>query len=88
MRRRILRVKTGEGLHIGPCYELSRQAKNYPCRITVKTRRGIFNAKSGLQLLEAGMEPGEPAELCCDGPGEEEADAGLSSFVQRYFESE
>ncbi len=88
MCRQLLRVKTVEGLHVGPCYELSRQAKRHPCRITVKTRRGMFDAKSGLQLLEAGMEPGERVELCFDGSGEEEAEAALECFVLRYFESE
>lgn len=88
MYRRSLTVKAEEGLHVGPCYELSRQAKHYLCNITVTTRRGKFNAKSGLQLLEAGMEPGEKVELCCEGVDAEKADAALDGFVMQYFESQ
>ena len=34
------------GLHVGPSYELSKLAKKYPCKISVKTRHGVFNVKS------------------------------------------
>lgn len=86
MRTRKLIVKEGEGFHVGPCYELSRRAKRYSCDITVWTKRGAFDAKSGLQMLEAGMMPGERVELCYDGTGAEEADEALDSFLLKYFD--
>lgn len=73
------------GLHVGPSYELSKLAKKYPCKISVKTRHGVFNVKSGLQLLQAGLEPYETAEFYYDGIGEEEADKAIEDFLQQFF---
>ena len=86
MNKRTIFVETG--LHIGPSYELAKTAKKYPCEITVKTRHGIFNVKSGLQLLQAGLEPGEKAEFLCDGISENEADKAIEKFFLQFFENE
>ena len=85
---RMLTVRTMEGLHVGPCYDLSRRAKCYSCSITVKTRRGVYNVKSGLQLLQAGLGPGEKAEFCFEGEKAETEREKMKIFIMQYFEIE
>lgn len=78
---RRLKVSLPEGLHVGPGYLFCRLARRWPCRITLSTRHGTYNAKSVLELLQAGLGPGAEVELQCDGAGESEAGEILAAFL-------
>lgn len=78
-------MKLKKGLHVGPCYELSKWAKQYPCSISVKTRRGKFNAKSGLQLLQAGLEPDEYVEFYFNGDKETQASIDMNNHMEQFL---
>lgn len=81
MFTRRLTVSLPEGIHVGPGYAFCRLARRWPCQVTLSTRHGIYNAKSGLEVLQAGLGPGAEVELQCDGIGEEEAGQALAAFL-------
>ncbi len=81
MFRKKLTVGFPEGLHVGPGYELSRRARRYPCRVELRTAKGTFDAKNGLQVLRAGVGPGGELELVCEGEREAEAGEALYAFL-------
>lgn len=87
MFRQRVSVAFPEGLHVGPAYQLAKLAKAWPCQVYVSSPHGTFPAKSGMEVLRAGVGPGGQVELICEGEGEQEAGLALTAFLRGEIHS-
>ena len=78
-----VRVIDETGLHLKPAGILCKKAVKYSSTVKIKTRDGIYNAKSVLSVLGACVRCGEEIELICEGEDEEEAFKTLTQEISQ-----
>lgn len=66
-------IKNLTGLHLRPAGMLCKEAMKYKCQVTFRFNNHVFNAKSVLSVLGAGVKNGFELEFVCSGEDEEEA---------------
>ncbi len=66
-------IQNPTGLHLRPAGILCKEAIKYQSRITFRLKGSIFNAKSVLSVLGAGVKKGYELEFICEGADEEKA---------------
>lgn len=61
------------GLHARPASELAKIAMKYTSDIQLKVKDSIYNAKSILNIMSAGIKSKTEIEIICNGEDEKEA---------------
>lgn len=85
MIRRKVVIRNSTGLHARPASKFVLEAKKYESDITARDLRhsgSPFNAKSIMSVLVANVPSRATIEICCDGPDEREAMAGMVDVVE------
>ena len=75
-------IQNSTGLHLRPAGILCKEAIKYQSRITFKFKEHVFNAKSGLSVLGAGVKSGQELEFMCEGEDEKEALNAITMIIQ------
>lgn len=81
MVSRTVEIVNETGLHTRPGNQFVKEAKQFPCDITVKKGDKEFSAKSLLKLMKVGISKGDHIEIICDGEEEASALEHLCTFV-------
>lgn len=77
-----VKVQNPSGLQVDAAGAFCTLAMEFKCKTTFFYRgENEANIKSVLSILGAGIIGGETIEICCDGPGEEEALLALSNHI-------
>lgn len=66
-------LKNEEGLHARPATEIAKTASKYTCSINFDIQGNLYNAKSVLTIMAAGIKNNTQIEIICDGVDEEQA---------------
>lgn len=74
-------LKNETGLHARPASELAKTAMKYKSNIDLKVGTNIYNAKSILNIMSAGIKSKTEIEIICDGEDEKEA---LEQLVEGF----
>ena len=69
------------GLHARPASELAKIAMNYKSNIDLKIGENVYNAKSILNIMSAGIKSKTEIEVICNGVDEEEA---LNKIIEGF----
>ena len=75
-------IQNSTGLHLRPAGILCKEAIKYQSRITFKFKEHVFNAKSVLSVLGAGVKSGQELEFMCEGEDEKEALNAITMIIQ------
>lgn len=75
-------VVDAEGLHARPAGALVKEAKKYPCKITIGKGGKSSDAKKMFGLMGLGIKGGETMTVTTEGEQEEEAAAALEAFLK------
>ena len=75
-------IQNTTGLHLRPAGMLCIEAIKYQSRITFRFNNHIFNAKSVLSVLGAGVKCGNELEFICEGVDEVEALNAIVSIIE------
>ena len=70
-------IKNAEGLHARPATEIAKSAIQYTSSIQIDVNGNIYNAKSVLYIMSAGIKNCTEITVICDGVDEEKALEGL-----------
>ena len=70
------------GLHARPANELLKAAQQYKSKVQIATDNRLFNAKSLLGILGAGVDCGMEIEIVCTGEDEEKACREIVALIQ------
>lgn len=88
MISRTIDIKNPTGLHLRPAGVLCNLANHYEC--SVKFRVGddpdIFNAKSIICVLGAGVKYGDSITIICEGADEEQAAETIAAKIESGLE--
>lgn len=71
-----------EGLHARPAGALVKEAKKYPCKITVAKGGKYADAKKMFGLMGLGIKNGETITVTAEGEQEQEAATSLEEFLK------
>ena len=74
-------LKNEEGLHARPATEIAKNASKYTCSINLDIQGNLYNAKSVLTIMSAGIKNNTQIKIICDGVDEKEA---LSEIVEIF----
>lgn len=66
-------VVAKSGLHARPANLLIKKAQHYHSKVEIAVDGKLFDAKSLLGILAAGVDCGTEIEVICEGPDEEDA---------------
>ena len=66
-------VRNRSGLHMRPAQVFVRSVSKFPCEVTLRVGERLFNGKSILGLMTAGVRQSAQVEIRCSGEGEREA---------------
>lgn len=75
-------IQNPTGLHLRPAGILCKEAMKYQSRITFKFKEHVFNAKSVLSVLGAGVKNGYELEFICEGEDEKEALNAIVAIIE------
>lgn len=75
-------IKNPTGLHLRPAGLLCKEALQYQAKITFRVKGQIYNAKSVLSVLGAGVKCGYELEFICEGTDEQEALKAMIALVK------
>lgn len=75
-------IQNPTGLHLRPSGILCKEAMKYQSRVTFRFREHIFNAKSVLSVLGAGVKSGDEMEVICEGKDEAEALNAIIKIIE------
>lgn len=70
------------GLHLRPAGVLCKEAMKYKSRITFRFKGHVFNTKSVLSVLGAGVKYGNDLEIMCQGEDEAEALEAIIGLIE------
>ena len=74
-------LKNETGLHARPASELTKLASTFKCNINLVVGEKVFNPKSILAVMGAGVKANTEIEIQCDGEDEEQA---LKALVEAF----
>lgn len=74
-------LKNETGLHARPASELTKLASTFKCNINLVAGEKVFNPKSILAVMSAGVRVNTEIEIQCDGEDEEQA---LQALVEAF----
>ena len=77
-----LTVVNPSGLHLRPAGVLSQTAMKFKSDITIVSGEKKIVAKSGVNVMSAGIKCGTEITLICDGEDEEEAMKTVSQAIE------
>lgn len=80
--RQIL-VRTEAGLHARPAVLFVELASKFKAKILVEKGDNVYNAKSIISVLSAGIRQGEKITLVIEGDDEDIADQALQDFFKK-----
>ena len=75
-------IQNPTGLHLRLAGILCKEAMKYQSRITFKFKEHVFNAKSVLSVLGAGVKNGYELEFICEGEDEKEALNAIVAIIE------
>ena len=75
-------IQNPTGLHLRPAGILCKEAMKYQSRITFKFKEHVFNVKSVLSVLGAGVKNGYELEFICEGEDEKEALNAIVAIIE------
>ncbi len=75
-------IQNPTGLHLRPAGLLCQEALKYDCKIKFKVKDQLYNAKSVLSVLGAGVKCGYELEFICDGSDEQKALEAMITLVK------
>ncbi len=70
------------GLHARPAGMLAKAAMAYPCQITITAPSGTADAKRLMSIMRLAAKAGMEITVTCEGDREEEAAAGMETFLK------
>lgn len=73
------------GLHARPAALLVKTAGSFTCDVAVVRKDKVFNAKSILSVMSAGVKEGETITVRTHGEGEAEALAAVLALIKAGF---
>ena len=85
MVTRTVQIRNPMGLHARPAAVLLKEAKRFPCAVTLAIAGKTISVRSILALLSAEITCGSTVEIRCDGEREEEALDALCFAVSNGF---
>ncbi|MCT4593925.1 MAG: HPr family phosphocarrier protein [Anaeromicrobium sp.] len=85
MYKREVTVQNETGLHARPASIFVKEANKYTSNISISIGQKIFNAKSIMGILSAGIKKGTKIEISADGKDSKEAVDNLVSLVESNF---
>lgn len=74
-------IKDPVGIHARPAGLLVKEAKKYPCQITLQKGDKSADATKLMAIMGLGIKCGEEVTFLLEGEGEEEAATRLTEFV-------
>lgn len=81
MVTKTITIKNAEGLHARPATEIAKSATQYTASVQLDVMGNVFNAKSVLNIMSAGIKNSTQIKVICDGVDEEKA---LEGVVQTF----
>ncbi|MDD3337364.1 MAG: HPr family phosphocarrier protein [Lachnospiraceae bacterium] len=81
MVREKVTVKAKSGLHARPANLLIKTAQKYKCKVEIEVDNKIFNAKSLIGILAAGIDCGTEVSVICTGDDEEAASKEVVELI-------
>lgn len=73
-----------DGFHVRLVGAFVKEAKKYPCAVTVEKNEHRVNAKNMFHVMELGIMKGETINIIVDGVKEEEAIAALEECLKAH----
>lgn len=80
MQKNNIIVKEKDGLNLDFISTFCKESNKYNCKIHIKFKNGVYNAKSILSILSASIKFNDNFELICEGIDEQEALNNLLKF--------
>ncbi|MBW7571490.1 HPr family phosphocarrier protein [Caproiciproducens faecalis] len=77
-----VKIQLKYGLHARPAGTLAKLAQQYPCDVKMQLNEKIFNIKSIMGVISAGVKCGTEVELICNGTDERKALHELIGAIQ------
>lgn len=82
MTKKKVTVVAKTGLHARPANMLIKEAQRYQSTVEIAVDGNIFDAKSLLGILAAGVNCGMEIEILCSGPDEAAACEGITELIE------
>jgi phosphocarrier protein HPr len=77
-------IKNGVGLHARPASDFVKSALRYKSKITITSQLGkLYNAKSIVSVLSAGIRQFDTISLAAEGDDEQEAISSLVTLIEK-----
>lgn len=83
MVRKVVEIKSEDGLRARAAALFVQTASNYQSLITIERENKKINAKSIMGVLSLGVVQGDDIQLTANGPDEQEAVAALIELVSK-----
>lgn len=74
------------GIHCRPSSLIAREAMDYAGSITVRTDRGVANARSILELVGLAVGRGQRVRITVAGPDEEAVALHFAALFEQHFD--
>ena len=81
MIKKSVKIKLSGGLEARPIAVLVQVASQYESRVYLETGDKKVNAKSIMGMMSLGLDNGEELEVVAEGSDEEQAVAGIETFL-------
>ena len=82
MQKFAFTITDPEGFHARPAGMFVKEAKKYPCTVTVEKGNKRADARKMFGLMGLGIKGGDTIAISVEGAQEEEAAAGLKAFME------
>lgn len=82
MTKKEIRINLESGLEARPVALLVQEASKYESKIYIQSGDKRVNAKSIMGMMTLGMDISEELEVLADGPDEDAAIEGITSFLK------
>ncbi|SIR04567.1 phosphocarrier protein HPr [Alkalispirochaeta americana] len=81
MIKKEIRINNPTGLHTRPGNQFVKLAKTFTSDITIQKDSNLFNGKSLVKLMKAGISQGDMITLNCEGEDEVCAAEALEKYI-------
>lgn len=81
MKKQTVTIKNPSGLHARPGKDFVQLAKTFECEVFLEKNDNVYNGKSLLKLMQAGLSQGDEVVIVVNGADEDEALIALVEYI-------